>query len=96
LQETLQNAVKHSGARHIDVELRGAPDGIHLNVRDSGVGFDPEAVANNRGLGLISMQERVNLVKGTFSIDSRPDQGTTIHARLPLSTRGKSARAVAE
>jgi signal transduction histidine kinase len=93
LQEALQNAVKHSGVRHIEVEIRGASDVIHLNVRDEGAGFDPEAVVNNRGLGLVSMQERVNLVKGTFSIDSRPGRGTTIHARLPLSTRGESARA---
>jgi signal transduction histidine kinase len=96
LQEAMQNAVKHSGARHFEVELRGAPDGIHLNMRDSGVGFDPESVVNNRGLGLVSMQERVNLLKGTFSIDSRPGRGTTIHARLPLSTRGESARAAGE
>ena len=60
------------------------------------VGFDPEALVNNRGLGLVSMQERVNLVKGTFSIDSRPDQGTTIHVRVPLSTRGESARAAGQ
>ena len=93
MQEALQNAVKHSGVRHFEVELRGEPEGIHLTVRDAGLGFDPEAVMNNRGLGLISMQERVNLVKGTFSIDSRPRRGTTIHARLPLSTRGESARA---
>jgi PAS domain S-box-containing protein len=96
MQEALQNAVKHSGARHFEVELRGAPDGIHLTVRDEGVGFDPEAVVNNRGLGLVSMQERVNLVKGTFSIDSRPERGTTIHARLPLGTRRESAKAAGE
>jgi PAS domain S-box-containing protein len=84
MQEALQNAVKHSGVRNFEVELRGAPDGIHLTVRDVGFGFDPAAVMNNRGLGLISMQERVNLVKGTLSIDSRPDLGTTIHVRVPL------------
>ena len=84
LQEALQNAVKHSGVRHFEVELRGASDGIDLTVRDAGLGFDPEAVMNKRGLGLVSMQERVNLVKGTFSIDSRPDGGTTIHVRVPL------------
>ena len=93
MQEALHNAVKHSGVQRFEVELRGAPDGIHLTVRDAGLGCDPEGVKNNRGLGLVSMQERVNLVKGTFSIDSRPGRGTTIHARVPLSTRGESARA---
>ncbi|MFI5072107.1 MAG: PAS domain S-box protein [Terriglobales bacterium] len=96
LQEALQNAVKHSGARHIDVDLRGALDGIHLIVRDAGLGFDPEAMANNRRLGLVSMEERVNLVKGTFSIDSQPGRGAEINVRLPLRTRGESARAAGE
>jgi PAS domain S-box-containing protein len=93
MQESLQNAVKHSGARHFEVDLRGAPDGIHLTVRDTGLGFDPEAVVNNRGLGLISMQERVNLVKGTFSIESGPNLGTTIHACVPLKRESRSMSA---
>jgi PAS domain S-box-containing protein len=96
LQEALQNAVKHSGARHFEAELSGASGGIQLTVRDTGLGFESEGVMNNRGLGLISMQERVNLVKGTFSIDSRPGRGTTIQVRLPLSTIGESARAAGE
>jgi PAS domain S-box-containing protein len=93
MQEALQNAVKHSGVRRFEVELRGVPDGIDLTVRDAGIGFDPETLVNNRGLGLVSMQERVNLVKGTFSIESQPERGATIHARLPLSPKGESARA---
>jgi PAS domain S-box-containing protein len=96
LQEALQNAVKHSGARHFEAELSGASGGIHLTVRDTGLGFESEGVMNNRGLGLISMQERVNLVKGTFSIDSRPGRGTTIQVRLPLSAIGESARSAGE
>jgi signal transduction histidine kinase len=96
MQEALQNAVKHSGVRRFEVELRGAPDGIHLTVHDSGLGFDPEAAVNNRGLGLVSIQERVNLVKGTFSIDSRPGRGTTIHARVPFGTRRESAPAAGD
>jgi PAS domain S-box-containing protein len=85
MQEALQNAVKHSGARHIDVDLRGAPDGIHLTVHDAGLGFHPETAKNSRGLGLVSMQERINLVKGTISITSRPQSGTEINVRVPLS-----------
>jgi PAS domain S-box-containing protein len=91
-QEALRNAVKHSGVRHVEVELCGAPDGIHLTVRDAGRGFDPETVMSNRGLGLVSMQERVNLVNGMFSIESRPGRGTTVHIRLPLNTKAESAR----
>jgi signal transduction histidine kinase len=93
LQEALQNAVKHSGAQRFEVELRGALDGIQLMVRDAGLGFDPEAVVNNRGLGLVSMQERTSLVNGTFSIESGPKRGTTIRVRVPLSSRKDAMRA---
>ena len=93
LQEALQNAMKHSGAQRFEVELRGALDGIQLMVRDAGLGFDPEAVVNNRGLGLVSMQERTSLVNGTFSIKSEPKLGTTIRVRVPLSSRKVAMRA---
>src|SRR5271167_1511484 len=93
LQEALQNALKHSGERHFDVELRYASDAIHLTVRDSGSGFETEAAKESRGLGLISMEERLKLVKGTFSIHSQPERGTTIHARVPLSAGSHSMRA---
>jgi len=86
LQEALHNAVKHSGARHFEVQLRGAPGEIQLVIRDPGVGFDSEeALTNNRGLGLISMRERISLVGGTFSITSEPQWGTEINIRIPLS-----------
>lgn len=85
LQEALHNAAKHSAARHFKVQLRGASDEIHLTVSDSGVGFDPETAAKGAGLGLISMRQRLHLVKGEISIDSQPKHGTTIHARVPLA-----------
>jgi PAS domain S-box-containing protein len=84
-QEALQNAVKHSGVRHFDVELRCASDAIQLTVRDSGSGFDPEGASKTQGLGLVSMAERVKLVGGLLLIDSQPHRGTTIHAKVPLS-----------
>jgi signal transduction histidine kinase len=81
LQEALHNSAKHSGVRQFEVELFEASDAVHLIVRDLGLGFNPEAAMNGRGLGLISMQERMKLVKGEFSIDSQLERGTTIHAR---------------
>jgi signal transduction histidine kinase len=77
-QEALHNAAKHSGVKQIDVELREASAEVHLIVRDSGRGFDVEAVKQGRGLGLTSMRERVRLVNGTIVIESKPRRGTTI------------------
>ncbi len=68
LQESLNNAVKYSGVKEFRVRLGEMDDGIYLTVRDWGLGFDPEAAINSRGLGLVSMRERVALVKGRISI----------------------------
>ena len=93
LQETLQNAVKHSGVRHFKVELRGTEGEIQLSVSDLGVGFDPHDAIHGRGMGLISMRERMQLVSGEISINSRLGWGTTIHARVPFDSTSDSARA---
>jgi PAS domain S-box-containing protein len=90
LQEALRNSLKHSGTTQIKAELWGAPHEIHLAVSDSGSGFDPEAARESPGLGLISMQERLKLVKGTFVVESQPTRGTTIHVCVPLSSESDS------
>jgi PAS domain S-box-containing protein len=84
LQEALQNAAKHSGAQHFTVELRGTSEEVFLIVHDAGVGFDSQQVVNQRGLGLISMRERLQLVNGQLSVTSRLGYGTTITARVLL------------
>jgi signal transduction histidine kinase len=83
-QEALHNAVKHSGVRRFLVDLRGTENHIQLEIRDAGVGFNMQAAMRNGGSGLISMQERVHLVKGTFSVESRVNDGTRIVAIVPL------------
>jgi PAS domain S-box-containing protein len=93
LQEALHNSAKHSGVRHFEVRLWGTSDEIYLTVSDSGAGFDVEGAKEGRGLGLVSMGERVKLLKGTLSIDSQPKCGTTIRVRVPLSSVGHSMRA---
>ena len=85
LQEGLRNAVTYSGARNIKVELRGAAGAILLLIRDTGAGFDPYAAMKSGGLGLISMRERVGLVKGTISIASKPMGGTEIRVHIPVA-----------
>jgi PAS domain S-box-containing protein len=93
LQEALHNSAKHSGAKNFIVRLWGTPDDICLSVSDSGAGFDSEAVKESLGLGLVSMEERLALVNGTLYIDSHPNLGTTIYARIPLNTAGDSLKA---
>jgi signal transduction histidine kinase len=75
--------VKHSGAPDVSLEVHGSQDGIRLIVSDSGIGFDWPHALNGRGLGLISMRERLRLVNGELSIQSEPGRGTTILARVP-------------
>ena len=94
LQEALNNAAKHSGVRHFEVVLWGTPGEVHLTVSDSGAGFDPQASLRGRGIGLTSMKERLKLVNGELSVGSRPNLGTTIHARVPLSAANNCERPV--
>ena len=84
LQEALHNAAKHSGASRFAVHLWGTPGEIHLMVSDAGAGFDVEAAMKGRGLGLVSMQERIRLVNGAISITSKLMRGTEIRVRVPV------------
>lgn len=87
LQEALQNAAKHSGARHVDVSLKAHADKIELTVEDTGRGFNVDEAARTRGLGLSSMKERIKGVHGQLVVDSEPQRGTAIRARVPYSGR---------
>ena len=84
LQEGLHNAMKHSGVRLFEVQLRGGDGQLHLLVRDTGTGFDVAGARTRRGLGLLSMEERIRLVNGELAIESRPGRGTSIHARVQI------------
>jgi PAS domain S-box-containing protein len=85
-QAALSNGVKHSQARQFAVQLVKMPGAIHLSVRDDGVGFAPETATNQRGLGLISMRERLTLVGGTMEIRSKPRGGTEIFCSVPFAS----------
>jgi PAS domain S-box-containing protein len=93
LQEALQNATEHSGSRVCEVTLSGESDEIRLVVRDWGVGFDPAAALKGNALGITYMKERLKLVDGELVIESQPQQGTTIRARVPLKEKAKSTEA---
>lgn len=94
LQEALRNAVKHSGVRHVEVQLHGTSTSILLTVRDRGRGFNPEVAMRGNSLGLVSMRERVNRVKGAIQVTSKAGWGTEIKICIPIDAnperRGKT------
>jgi signal transduction histidine kinase/ABC-type uncharacterized transport system substrate-binding protein len=83
-QEALKNAAMHAKARHAWVTVTREGTDLVLTVRDDGSGFDL-AKARGRGLGLISLEERVRHVGGRIVIDTEPQRGTTIRVVVPLS-----------
>ena len=82
VQEALNNAARHSGARTVQVNVKNAGDRVLFSVQDDGSGFDKRTV---RGLGLLGMEERVRRLGGNLRIDSAPGRGTAISAELPLT-----------
>ena len=82
-QEALVNAAKHSGARTVSVTLAGGPATLSLIIADDGVGFDVDAVAG-KGLGLVSIAERLDPVGGTLHIVSAPGAGTRLEVVVPF------------
>jgi signal transduction histidine kinase len=81
VQEALNNAVRHSGARNAKVTVARSAKGLAVRVNDDGRGFDPNRV---RGLGMLGMEERVNRLGGTFSVSSQAGQGVSVAADLPF------------
>ncbi|MFI5557225.1 GAF domain-containing sensor histidine kinase [Streptomyces sp. NPDC051738] len=83
-QEALHNALRHSGAEHVDVTLDRRGSGAVLRVTDDGSGFDPTAIRRaGRHLGLVSMRDRASGVGGTLTVESAPGKGTTIEMEAP-------------
>ena len=91
VQESLNNACRHSRSDRIRVALARRGDRICIDVRDWGVGFDPSAVAEQR-FGLQGIRERVRLLDGRVAIESAPAQGTHISVELPLAGGRRTRR----
>lgn len=81
-QEAVRNAIRHGGARKVDLRLAGDADAIVLTVRDYGHGFVRDA-ARRDGLGLRIMAHRAHIIGAEFTIAGVPDQGTLVCCRLP-------------
>src|SRR5262249_46570665 len=86
LQEAATNALRHSGAQDVWVSLRGGASEIRLEVVDVGIGFDPQRDIPKDRVGLVAMRERLTLVNGECTIESRAGEGTRVLARVPLVT----------
>jgi PAS domain S-box-containing protein len=91
LQESLQNAAKHSGSQDLRVSLTRRSDDLQLTVSDLGKGFDPDKAVKAEGIGLASMKERMKLVNGELSVRTQRNHGTTISARVTLKPSAQSA-----
>ena len=89
-QEGVRNALKHSGATIIDVTLSATSSQIVLQVTDNGSGFNP--LARSAGLGLLTMRERVQLVRGMLSVQPLQPRGTTVRIVVPLNRDGDVRR----
>jgi signal transduction histidine kinase len=87
IQESLQNIVRHSRATKARVQLRFAEDHLHLEITDWGIGINLADAKRKGGLGLISMEERVRLVMGSFKVQSLPGLGTQISASIPFTVK---------
>jgi PAS domain S-box-containing protein len=87
VQEGLSNIAKHACARRVTVALSASEVGLHLSIRDDGLGFDAVEARKKPGLGLSSIRERVRLVNGKHRIGSEPEKGTVIDVTVPLQPK---------
>ena len=94
IQEALNNATKHGGARRAHVEVLEDDSSVRVTVRDDGRGFD--TIAHTDGFGLLGMRERIELLQGTLDVTSSPGKGTTINAAFPAGYRRGDERGTVE
>lgn len=83
-QEILNNIIKHSGAKEVNVLLKGAENLVILAVSDDGTGFNVEEKRNSAGAGLLNLQNRAKLINANLSIQSSPGKGTQVTIELFL------------
>lgn len=82
-QEALNNIIKHANAARVAVDITSNTTDVTLTVRDNGKGFDLSKVVK-RSIGLMTMRERAELLKGSLTIDSVVGQGTVVTVKIPL------------
>ncbi|HXV37155.1 MAG TPA: ATP-binding protein, partial [Myxococcota bacterium] len=92
VQEALNNVFRHARAQRAWVRALVRGGELQITVADRGIGFDPRARDHTR-LGLLGMQERAELLGGTFEIHSEPGRGTEIAIRIPIDSEREPDRA---
>ncbi len=92
VQEAINNIARHALARNVRIIFAMQQGSLQLDIEDDGVGFDMVSITlspdSGRGLGLLGMQERIDLLGGQFHVDSAPGFGTHIHITVPLKECG--------
>lgn len=82
-QELIQNSLKHGKAKLIRISLLKQNDLLLLSVSDDGVGFDPNQLESGKGMGLMNIENRVEMLNGTLSIESKLHEGSSFQIHLP-------------
>lgn len=83
VQESLTNCARHARAKSILISVSGEVERVSMKIQDDGVGFDPMAL-ENRGLGLIGMEERVREAGGLLEVKSEKNMGTLVRVEIPI------------
>jgi signal transduction histidine kinase len=87
-QEALTNVARHAKANRAEVGIQKIPGGARMEIKDDGRSFHVERILRTKGtkrLGLLGMRERVEMVGGTFCVESAPGHGTTVRVEIPFA-----------
>ena len=95
VQEALLNVARHAGAEDVLVQIAAGEKTLLIEIEDDGRGFDPKSVVapseTGRGLGLLGMRERVEILGGKMSLDSAPGDGTHVAFEIPIPPEAAGA-----
>lgn len=85
IQELATNIIKHSQATEVNIYLtQHGKNELNIMIEDNGIGFDPSKIKINDGIGLKTIEKRIEQMGGVFNIDSHHSQGTTIIIDVPI------------
>ncbi len=94
VQEALSNIAKHSQATKVNILVKESGRFVQIQIYDNGVGFDPATVLQSedleKGIGLVSMHERIKLLGGIIEVRSASGQGTSIDVKVPIKRLGRA------